>query len=239
MHDRVIGGLARAIPLSVQQQFKMAGVYRLLHIFYDKYGAELRFQREWAEEFKQNSTKVLEYWKEYRDLDRIIGHCQLTANSRVLDVGCGISTVLHFVPGERFGIDPLADEYLKLYDYPKELTIQRSWGEEIPFRDEDFDVVFCSNVLDHVTSPERTLAEIQRVLKAEGYLVLTVEIFPDSTARDPAHPHAMTHARVEALLQGQFEIEFKREAPWIGLRNYVNGSRTAQNQEFIAVSQKL
>jgi SAM-dependent methyltransferase len=239
VRDRVIGRVARAVPLSVQQRFKMAGAYRLLHVFYDKYGAELLFQREWAEEFKQNSTKVLEYWKEYRDLDRIIGHCQLTASSRVLDVGCGISTVLHFVPGERFGIDPLAGEYLKLYGYPKELTIQRGSGEEIAFRDEDFDVVFCSNVLDHVTDPERTLAEIQRVLKAEAYFVLTVEIFPDSTARDPAHPHSMTHARVEALLHGKFKIDFEREAPWIGLRNYVNGWRTAQNQELIVVSHKL
>ncbi len=66
MRDRVIGRVARAVPLAVQQRFKMAGAYRLLHVFYDKYGAELLFQSEWAEEFKQNSTKVLEYWKEYR-----------------------------------------------------------------------------------------------------------------------------------------------------------------------------
>ncbi len=49
----------------------------------------------------------------------------------------------------------------------------------------------------------------------------------------------MTHARVEALLYGKFKIDFEREAPWIGLRNYVSGWRTAQNQELIVVSHKL
>jgi SAM-dependent methyltransferase len=234
-----MGSVARAVPFFAQQRFKALGLYRLLSGFYAKPGAELLFQREWAEEFKQNQAKVLEYWKEYRNLDRIVALCQITAHTRVLDVGCGISTILHFVPGKRFGIDPLADEYGKLYDYPKELSIQKGAGEEIPFSDASFDVAFCSNVLDHVTDPERTLDEIARVLKAEGYFVLTVELFPQTTARDPAHPHSMTRAQIEALLQERFKIEFEREAPWIGLRNYVKGSRTAQNREWVVVSQKI
>jgi SAM-dependent methyltransferase len=239
VRDRGMGAFAGVVPFPVQQRLKAWGIFRLLHIFYDKHGAELLFQREWAEEFKQNRDRVLEYWREYRDLERIVALCQLTPRSRVLDVGCGISTVLHFVPGERFGIDPLADEYQKLYDYPKELSIGRGTGEEIPFPAQDFDVVFCSNVLDHVTDPERTLAEIDRVLREDGHFVLTVEIFPESTARDPAHPHSMTRARVEALLQEKFKIEFEREAPWIGLRNYVNGSRAAPHREWIVVSRKI
>lgn len=138
MRDRVMGGFASVIPFPVQQRLKGWGVYRLLHLFYDKYDAELLFQREWAQEFKRNQSKAREDWREYRDLDQLVSDCKITERTRVLDVGCGISTVLHFLPGERFGIDPLAEEYKKLYDYPKPLTIQKGSGEQIPFPRREF-----------------------------------------------------------------------------------------------------
>lgn len=89
-----------------------------------------------------------------------------------------------------------------------------------------------------MTDPERTLAEIHRVLKSDGHFVLTVEVFADAALRDPAHPHAMTLARIEELAEARFKIQLMREAPWSGLRNYVNGLRTAQNQECILLCQR-
>lgn len=43
----------------------------------------------------------------------------------------------------------------------------------LPFRDAAFDVVFCSQVLEHERRPAAVLAELDRVLKAGGALVLT------------------------------------------------------------------
>lgn len=57
------------------------------------------------------------------------------------------------------------------------MTILRGVGENIPFPDEFFDAVFCSNALDHVEDPKKTVEEIHRVLKKGGYFILTVEIF--------------------------------------------------------------
>jgi ubiquinone/menaquinone biosynthesis C-methylase UbiE len=235
----LIGRFARVVPYPVQLQLKRWGLFRFLFFFYDKPDAELAFQRDWAVEFKQNRGAVLEYWKRYRDLDRLVTVCQIEPRSRVLDVGCGISTVLHFVPGKRFGIDPLADEYRKLYDYPAELSIRKGSGEVIPFPDNDFDTVFCCNVLDHVTDPLGTLAEIHRVLKGRGHLVLIVEIFPEAKLRDPAHPHSLTRASVQTLLQERFEIVYECTAPWVGLRAYVHGARSGNNEELIVIARKL
>jgi SAM-dependent methyltransferase len=135
---------------------------------------ELAYQVEWVREFQNNRSKVLEHWRRYREFDQALTLCDISDSSRILDVGCGISTVLHFLPGERHGVDPLADEYKKLYSYPTGISVQKAFGEELPFPDQYFDVVFCSNVLDHVVDPQRVVQEIRRVLQPDGCLVLTV-----------------------------------------------------------------
>jgi SAM-dependent methyltransferase len=205
----------------------------------DKLDAELDFQREWARQFSAHKGVVLECWKTYRHFDEIVRLTGLSESSTVLDIGCGISSVLHFVPGRRYGIDPLADEYAKIYDYPPGITVSKSDGEHIPFDTAWFDVVFCTNVLDHVASPETVLAEVKRVLKPGGRFVLTVEVFPESAPRDPCHPYCYTIATLrELIVRCGMKAVFEKTAPWFGLRNYVNGSRTPLNDELIMVLEK-
>jgi len=67
---------------------------------------ELSFQATWARQFRRERAKALEYWRRYRYFDEILMLIQ-PGQKRILDVGCGISTVLHFLDGERVGIDPL------------------------------------------------------------------------------------------------------------------------------------
>ena len=44
---------------------------------------------------------------------------------------------------------------------------------ELPVRDESFDVVISSEMLEHTRMPRRALEELARVLRADGVLVLT------------------------------------------------------------------
>jgi SAM-dependent methyltransferase len=235
---KVISRLKRAVPEPVISAFKAVGLQRWSSYFLGKRRMELAFQAEWAQEFRDNRELVLDYWTEYRYLREIEDVCRIGGESRLLDVGCGISSVLHFVEGRRFGIDPLADEYKKLYDYPEGIEVREAPGEDIPFPEEWFDVVFCTNVLDHVTSPLQTIREMNRVLREGGYLVLTCEIFDTERKRDPAHPHSLTREKVKRLVEADFTTLFERESPWIGLRSYVNGSREAHNNELIMVLAK-
>jgi SAM-dependent methyltransferase len=47
-------------------------------------------------------------------------------------------------------------------------------GAHLPFRAECFDVVICSEVLEHVSSPLDVICEIHRVLRPEGTLLICV-----------------------------------------------------------------
>lgn len=204
----------------------------------NKYYSELGWQNRWAPVFQANVEKVRQYWREYRYFDEILRIVQPGDDTRILDVGCGISTVLHFLPGRRFGIDPLAEEYKRIYRYPSGIEVRRGFGEAIPFPDGYFDVVFCSNVLDHTTDPPRVVKEIDRVIRAAGYLVLTVEIFPSVRERDLSHPHAFTREQVRALLDGSFETVFAKQSPWIMLLHYVDGSMKREGEQLVLVGRK-
>ncbi len=43
---------------------------------------------------------------------------------------------------------------------------------DLPFGDNEFDLILCGHVLEHLPSPERALRELYRVLKPGGHLVL-------------------------------------------------------------------
>ena len=93
---------------------------------------------------------------------------QLTGE--VLDVGCGRKPYKAMIPAARYiGVDidtPVTRELSsadRFYD-----------GRTLPFADASFDGVLCSQVLEHVFTPEPFISELLRVLRPNGRLLLTV-----------------------------------------------------------------
>jgi SAM-dependent methyltransferase len=86
---------------------------------------------------------------------------------------------------------------------------------ELPFKDEEFDAVFCTEVLEHVVDDTKGFQEISRVLRPGGLLLISTPTPP--APYDPAHVRegyslneiraALTDARVE-LLKHSFCMHF-------------------------------
>ena len=85
-------------------------------------------------------------------------HIRLKPEDRVLDLGGGTGSHFHCVfPDHRKVViaDVLEDD-LKLAreKYGYETAQLRDGDETLPFGDKEFDIVFCSSVLEHVTGPK-------------------------------------------------------------------------------------
>ncbi|MFH1226161.1 MAG: methyltransferase domain-containing protein [bacterium] len=188
-------------------------------------------------------AKVKEYYYQYRFLREIIDQTGLNGQSKILDIGCGIKTVLHFLPGAlKVGLDTLADDYRKIYNYPQDLTIQKSPGEKIVYPTDFFDVVFITNALDHTKNPRQVVTEAGRVLKKFGYLAIVNELVPEAGQRDRAHPHNLDKDGILSLLENKFRIIFIKYSPWLGIRQYYLGATEPagiKDKQITILAQKL
>ena len=106
---------------------------------------------------------------------------------RVLDIGCGPRGSLDWAEEatERVGLDPLADDYLKLRPQEYRMEMLKSGAENIPYADGHFDIVSSFNSLDHVDDLDKVIAEIKRVICPGGIFLLLTDVNHKPTLREP------------------------------------------------------
>lgn len=92
----------------------------------------------------------------------------LEPSFRVLDIGAGAGIVEHMnFKGHvvsMVGID--LDE--RVLENPWLDEAHHDDATKTPFKDNEFDLVFCDNVLEHIAEPEAFIAEVARILKPGG-----------------------------------------------------------------------
>jgi SAM-dependent methyltransferase len=59
----------------------------------------------------------------------------------------------------------------------------RAWSDALPFADASFDAVVCKGALDHFDRPELAIAEMARVTRSDGQVVLAVANFASLACR--------------------------------------------------------
>lgn len=107
----------------------------------------------------------------------------------VLDYGCGnmpYKSIFNF------------NEYIGLeFGYKKNSTKELVFfnGKEIPFPDNTFDTIICTEVLEHVENPEHILKELHRVQKSGGKIIVSVPF----VWVEHAHPHDYRRYTQEGL----------------------------------------
>jgi SAM-dependent methyltransferase len=107
------------------------------------------------------------YWQRHR-------HRHVTelieGQGAVLDVGCGSSHIIGALPRGSVALDVLANKlrFARRFDVPR----VRASGFALPFADEAFPCVLCSQVIEHVPMVPSMIDELCRVLRPGGRLVL-------------------------------------------------------------------
>lgn len=129
---------------------------------------------------------------------------------KVLDLGCGKRKLKGAVGVdilEYDGVDVVHD--LNKFPYP--------------FKDEEFDVINCDNVLEHLDNITDVLRELWRVTKLNGKIVIKAPHFSNFWAfSDPTHKHFFGYKSFEyycGLQQGYLNL-FSIKERKIGFGTY-------------------
>lgn len=119
----------------------------------------------------------------------------VTSSSRLLEIGCGDGALLGVLHGalglEVVGVDTsatglaLARQMFDQRGYVGEFRHVQGYGTGYP--NNWFDIVVCSDVIEHVEDPIAMLKEIKRVLVPGGRLVITTPIKFSERPIDPMH----------------------------------------------------
>jgi len=165
------------------------------------------------------------WWKkqfgDYRFLPRNLNNA--------IEVGCGPYTNIRYIiptcrPDHLFLSDPLIKTYVQFKlaftadAYRKAFCILDDHPlEEIPYRDNFFDLAVMINVLDHVRDATLCMENLIRIIKPGGWIIigqdLTNEEDLDVLSKDPGlvgHPIKISHDWFSPHLEGKFNPSISR-----------------------------
>jgi 2-polyprenyl-3-methyl-5-hydroxy-6-metoxy-1,4-benzoquinol methylase len=148
---------------------------------------------------------------------------QIAAGDRVLDLGCGDGWFAAelVTAGCEVTMADVAREALRRARKraPAAEAVALAEGEALPFAEDGFDVVWAGEVLEHVADVAGLLAEVRRVLRWAGRLVVTtpwhgrIVVAPDDHF-DPRADHLrfFSARTLEVVLRGAGFAEIELQA---------------------------
>jgi 2-polyprenyl-3-methyl-5-hydroxy-6-metoxy-1,4-benzoquinol methylase len=125
------------------------------------------------------AKESLEHYEAVRKYELDIVLSMLPPVGSVLEIGAGAGWQAKILSDKGYTVSAIDIETSNLAE-------NRIWpitnydGKHIPFPDNSFDIIFSSNVLEHIPHVKEFQSEIQRVLKKDGYVI---HLMPSATWR--------------------------------------------------------
>jgi SAM-dependent methyltransferase len=148
-----------------------------------------------------------------------------TGDERALDVGTGagaLALALAPLVREVVGLDPVPEllELARERSLPNTEFVEGD-GTALPFADGAFDLTGTHRTLHHVAGADRIVAELARVTRPGGRVLVVDQLAPDDpaeaaalhafeTARDPSHARLLTDGELRGLFAAN-GLELLRE----------------------------
>jgi len=110
--------------------------------------------------------------------NKVVKALAFEKGEKILDLGCGSGYYVKYLVdkgAEAYGID-LSGEYIKQaksYVSSDRANFKIASAINVPFRNEYFDKVLMTEVIEHVPNNKKALKEVRRVLKTGGSAVIT------------------------------------------------------------------
>lgn len=134
-------------------------------------------ERYWG--MDANKLKKTKNWKKKREKDfgyiykRLLNY---RLKGKILDIGCGTGAFL--TKFKEKGWETCGTDIIKpLISYARKvhsLTVLEGNIEDIPLKENYFDVITINNVLEHVYHPDKTLIKVRKLLKKDGIIMIAV-----------------------------------------------------------------
>lgn len=146
-----------------------------------------------------------------------------------LDMGCREGHQTRWLEGRGYAVTSIDVD--KLFDAAQVVDA----NEPLPFPDDHFDLIWSSEVIEHLSDPARTLEELRRVTRPGGDIILTtpnsymllfraiakVGLTPERIQRDD-HLHFFDVADMRRLLP---DADLYGYFPWMWLKRTVYDHR--------------
>lgn len=157
---------------------------------------------------------------------------EIEPGETVVDLGCGTGRHCKSHEIKKASIFPIDKNKKSIRNLKKSLSEQETQNDytplygdahHLPFANKSIDKVICSEVLEHIPQPNKILREINRILKPDGELAISVptffsEIIIDSLAdkylgKPGGHVHVFRKKEIiEKVENSGFEIWKKDSA---------------------------
>lgn len=214
---------------------------------------ERMVQRYNPNDYHENANSIIR-WIERQRVKQILKFLRPQSEHCVLEVGVGAGNILAQIPSrERWGLD-ISPSLLTIARtrLPNAVLVEGN-AEAFPekLHDQQFDRIFCSEVLEHVQHPKHVVSEMAQVLKPHGIAVISVPnenfinrvksllqklglftFFPGISKKmdDEWHLHAFDRPLLEEVVQDSFVVDRIDAVPyrWLPIRYVARLHRRAE-----------
>jgi len=179
-------------------------------------------------EYTYSSSNFLVRWLFWYRLRRILEHLKDCKHGRVIDIGCGEGALLLTLAkifDQCVGVDLNVEAAKKLINHQHIKNVSLIPGDfaQMTFKEDYFDLVTATDVLEHIPDLSGFIKRIKRILNPDGLFLVTIPSenlfyavgrkFFGFSQKEDSCPHLYDAKQIINILKDEFEILKKEFIP--------------------------